>query len=72
MRTPRKRQPSAHTLKSWLSVVRAYHLCEAVLSQRVSTLGLRLGEHEVLVNLLRLPGLTQQQWRSAVSWPRVV
>lgn len=46
---------------SWLSVVRAYHLCDAVLTQRLAGLGLRVGEHEVLINLLRCPGITQQQ-----------
>jgi DNA-binding MarR family transcriptional regulator len=50
-----------NAVQTWLSVVRAYNLCDAVLSQRVAELGLRLGEHEVLVNLLRSPGLTQQQ-----------
>lgn len=47
--------------QSWLSVVRAYHLCDAVLTQRLAALGLKLGEHEVLVNLFREPGITQQQ-----------
>lgn len=41
-------------------MVRAYNLCDAVMSARLATLGLRLGEHEVLVNLLTAPGLTQQ------------
>jgi DNA-binding MarR family transcriptional regulator len=59
-KTPR-RQLSPDTMQSWLSVVRVYHLCEAVLSQRLGALGLKLPEHELLVNLLRHPGLTQQQ-----------
>ncbi len=46
---------------SWLAVVRAYHLCDAVLTQRLTALGVRIGEHEVLANLLRSPGITQQQ-----------
>jgi DNA-binding MarR family transcriptional regulator len=46
--------------RSWLSVVRAYNLCTAVLTQRLAALDLKLGEHEVLVNLLRAPGITQQ------------
>jgi DNA-binding MarR family transcriptional regulator len=53
--------PSAVAVQSWLSVVRAYNLCTAVLSQRLATLDLHIAEHEVLVNLLRAPGLTQQQ-----------
>lgn len=46
---------------AWLAVVRAYHLCGAVLSARVADLGLRLAEHEVLIVLLRSPALTQQE-----------
>ncbi|MCM5682264.1 MarR family transcriptional regulator [Schlegelella sp. S2-27] len=46
---------------TWLSVVRAYHLCEAVMSTRLAELGVRLGEHEILVNLLSKPGITQQE-----------
>jgi DNA-binding MarR family transcriptional regulator len=46
---------------SWLAVVRAYNLCDAVLTQRLAALGVRIGEHEVLANLLRSPGMTQQQ-----------
>jgi DNA-binding MarR family transcriptional regulator len=53
--------PSALAVQSWLSVVRAYNLCTTVLSQRLAALNLHIAEHEVLVNLLRLPGLTQQQ-----------
>ena len=41
-------------------MVRAYNLCDAVLAERLAALGLRVVEHEVLVNLLRAPGLTQQ------------
>jgi DNA-binding MarR family transcriptional regulator len=56
-------KPSAHVLAthSWLSVVRAYNLCDAVLTQRLAGIGLKLGEHEILINLLRAPGISQQQ-----------
>ncbi len=54
-------QPSQLALQSWLSVVRAYNLCDAVMTQRLGALGLHLAEHEVLVNLLRESGITQQQ-----------
>ena len=50
----------AHGTRAWLAVVRAYNLCDAVLAERLAALGLRVVEHEVLVNLLRAPGLTQQ------------
>lgn len=52
---------SAVATQSWLSVVRAYNLCDAVMAQRLAAIGLRVGEHEVLLNLLRAPGITQQQ-----------
>ena len=46
---------------AWLAVVRAYNLCDAVLSARLAELGLRVGEHEVLANLATAPGMTQQE-----------
>jgi DNA-binding MarR family transcriptional regulator len=49
-----------HGTRAWLAVVRVYNLCDAVLAERLGALGLRVVEHEVLVNLLRAPGLTQQ------------
>lgn len=53
--------PSPEQFQSWLSVVRAYNLCDQVLTQRLAALGLKLSEHEVLINLLRAPGSTQQE-----------
>lgn len=50
-----------HGTRTWLAVVRAYHLCDAVMTQRLAALGVRIAEHEVLANLLREPGLSQQQ-----------
>ncbi len=47
--------------QSWLSVVRAYNLCEAEMNARLASAGLRPGDHEVLVNLLSAPGLTQRE-----------
>lgn len=52
---------SPHGTQSWLAVVRAYNLCEAVIGARLAELGLRVGEHEVLANLATLPGMTQQE-----------
>lgn len=46
--------------RAWLSVVRAYNLCDVVLSQRLAALGLRTVEHEILANIQRQPGITQQ------------
>jgi DNA-binding MarR family transcriptional regulator len=47
-------------VRSWLSVVRAYHLCDAVMAQRLGALQVKTPEHEILANLLREPGITQQ------------
>ena len=47
-------------VRSWLSVVSAYHLCDALMARRLGELGVRTPEHEILVNLRRDPGITQQ------------
>lgn len=57
-RTPSSSAPGTRT---WLAVVRAYNLCDAVMSERLAALGVRIGEHEVLVNVATAPGLTQQE-----------
>lgn len=46
--------------RSWLAVVRAYHQCSELMAQRLGALGVRTAEHEILVNLRREPGLSQQ------------
>jgi DNA-binding MarR family transcriptional regulator len=59
---PASRAPSSpHGTQTWLAVVRAYNLCDAVMSARLAELGLRVGEHEVLANLATVPGITQQE-----------
>ena len=60
-RNPTKAPSSPHGTQSWLAVVRAYNLCEAVMTARLAELGLRVGEHEVLATLATVPGITQQQ-----------
>jgi DNA-binding MarR family transcriptional regulator len=52
--------PSPEAVRSWLSVVRAYNLCDALMARELGKIGLRTAEHEVLANLLREPGLSQQ------------
>jgi DNA-binding MarR family transcriptional regulator len=47
--------------KAWLAVVKTYLLCDAVLAARLADVGVRVGEHEVLINLVRTPGMTQQE-----------
>ena len=51
---------SAEAVRSWLSVVRAYNLCDAMLARELAGIGLRNAEYEILANLLREPGLSQQ------------
>ena len=47
-------------MRSWLSVVNAYHLCDALMARRLGELGVRTPEHEILANLRRAPGISQQ------------
>lgn len=47
-------------VRSWLSVVTAYHLCDALMARRLGELGVRTPEHEILANLRRDPGISQQ------------
>jgi len=61
-RTPRADAGSdSAAVRSWLSVVNAYHLCDALMARRLGELGVRTPEHEILANLRRDPGITQQQ-----------
>lgn len=46
---------------TWISVVRTYNECTATLTHLLAPLGVSLLQHEVLMNLFRTPGLTQQQ-----------
>ena len=55
-----KAPSSPHGTLAWLACVRAYNLCEAVMTARLAALGLRVGEHEVLATLATTPGITQQ------------
>jgi DNA-binding MarR family transcriptional regulator len=50
--------------EAWLSVVRSYNLCDSVLTARLAVHGVRVGTHEVLMNLLKNPNLTQQELAS--------
>jgi DNA-binding MarR family transcriptional regulator len=61
-RAAAKKTPLADeaAVRSWLSVVRAYNLCDALMARRMAALGVRVVEHEILANLRRDPGLSQQ------------
>lgn len=52
--------PDDGATRTWLSVVRAYHHCSELMTRRLAALGVRTGEHEILANLRREPGLSQQ------------
>ncbi len=57
---PSRRASDDSATRSWLSVVRAYNLCDALMARRLGALGVRTAEHEILANLRREPGLSQQ------------
>ena len=57
-KTPKASSP--HGTQTWLAVVRAYNLCDSIMTTRLAELGLRIGEHEVLATLATVPGITQQ------------
>ena len=55
-------QPASHRgLSAWLGVVRTYQKCSDVLSEGIKPLGLKLAQHDVMMNLLKVPEQTQQQ-----------
>jgi DNA-binding MarR family transcriptional regulator len=45
---------------AWLAVVRTYQKCSETLTTRIKPLGLKLAQHDVMMNLLLVPGQTQQ------------
>ncbi len=51
----------AQGLSAWLAVVRTYQTCVEVLGAQVKPLGLKLAQHDVLLNLLHAQPKTQQQ-----------
>jgi DNA-binding MarR family transcriptional regulator len=62
MPSPSTTEPvNALRLKAWLDVVRSYQKCSAVLETAIAPLGIKLAQHDVLLNLLHDTELTQQQ-----------
>ncbi len=49
---------------AWLALVRTYQQCTQTLTELIKPLGLKLAQHEVLMNLLRDEELSQQQLTS--------
>lgn len=56
-----KPRSSPHGTQAWLSAVRAYNLCETVVSHRLADIQLRVGDLEVLATLATTPGLSQRE-----------
>jgi DNA-binding MarR family transcriptional regulator len=46
---------------AWLAVVRTYQQCSETLSEGIKPLGLKLAQHDVMMNLLQSSSLTQQE-----------
>ncbi|KIN63288.1 putative transcription regulator protein [Sulfitobacter noctilucicola] len=57
---PSKTHSLADATDAWISVVRAYQQCTATLAHKLEPYGVSVLQHEVLMNLRRTPGLTQQ------------
>ncbi len=52
---------SVRGMGAWLAIVRTYQQCSETLSDGIKPLGLKLAQHDVMMNLLLSPTLTQQQ-----------
>jgi DNA-binding MarR family transcriptional regulator len=61
LNTPLKPTEDVRGLGAWLAIVRTYQKCADTLSERIKPLGIKLAQHDVMMNLLRTPTLTQQQ-----------
>ncbi len=53
--------PTVRGIGAWLAIVRTYQQCSETLSEDIKPLGLKLSQHDVMMNLLLIPALTQQQ-----------
>lgn len=58
---PRTAADARLATETWLSVVQTYNQCSAALTRRLAPLGLSVLQHEMLMNLLRTPGMSQQR-----------
>jgi DNA-binding MarR family transcriptional regulator len=59
--TPQQALPQVRGIGAWLAIVRTYQQCSETLSEGIKPLGLKLAQHDVMMNLLLSPTLTQQQ-----------
>ena len=60
-KTTRSPDDARLATEAWLSVVHSYNQCAAALTRRLAPLGLSVLQHEMLMNLLRTPGISQQR-----------
>lgn len=65
MKTSDKTPPAAsrdmaRRVNAWIAVVRAYNECQSTLLARLAPMGVSLLQHEIMLNLLRTPGLPQR------------
>ena len=60
-KTTRSSDDARLATEAWLSVVHSYNQCAAALTRRLAPLGLSVLQHEMLMNLLRTPGISQQR-----------
>ena len=47
-------------MATWIAVVRTYNECQATLLALLAPYGISLLQHEIMMNLMRSPGLTQR------------
>ena len=47
--------------RNWIAVARAHQMVEKVLAAHLAPLGVKLAHHDILANICRLPGLTQNE-----------
>ena len=59
--SPRDPADARLATEAWLSVVQTYNQCSAALTRALAPLGLSVLQHEMLMNLKRTPGMSQQQ-----------
>lgn len=53
--------PKVRGMGAWLAIVRTYQQCSETLSDGIKPLGLKLAQHDVMMNLLMSTTLTQQE-----------
>ena len=60
----KKREWSVHGLSEWLTVVRAYQICDKVMHRKLAEVGLTVPQYDLLMSLMQKDGQTQQELAS--------